>query len=147
MCLPGSDSHDSSKTASIPAAKRSLTGQQPASGQGIFIGQKASGQNTVGQNASAASSSGGAAAPVTPEKLDWKQQKEEQARLRKRQNDLKKVEESIQNLESRDQEIDTLLCDATVFSDVSRLMQLQKEKEEIAKELESLYEKWEELAE
>ncbi len=136
-----------SKTASIPAAKRSLTGQQPASGQGIFIGQKASGQNTVGQNASAASSSGGAAAPVTPEKLDWKQQKEEQARLRKRQNELKKVEESIQNLESRDQEIDTLLCDATVFSDVSKLMQLQKEKEEIAKELETLYETWEELAE
>ncbi|MDD6073385.1 MAG: ABC-F family ATP-binding cassette domain-containing protein [Clostridium sp.] len=136
-----------SKTASIPAAKRSLTGQQPSSGQGIFIGQKASGQNTVGQNASAASSSGGAAAPVTPEKLDWKQQKEEQARLRKRQNELKKVEESIQNLESRDQEIDTLLCDATVFSDVSRLMQLQKEKEEIAKELETLYETWEELAE
>ncbi len=136
-----------SKTASIPAAKRSLTGQQPSSGQGIFIGQKASGQNTVGQNASAASSSGGAAAPVTPEKLDWKQQKEEQARLRKRQNELKKVEESIQNLESRDQEIDTLLCDATVFSDVSKLMQLQKEKEEIAKELETLYETWEELAE
>ncbi|MGN0986213.1 MAG: ribosomal protection-like ABC-F family protein [Otoolea sp.] len=136
-----------SKTASFPAAKRSLTGQQPASGQGIFIGQKASGQNTVGQNASAASSSGGAAAPVTPEKLDWKQQKEEQARLRKRQNELKKVEESIQNLESRDQEIDTLLCDATVFSDVSKLMQLQKEKEEIAKELETLYETWEELAE
>ena len=136
-----------SKTASIPAAKRSLTGQQPSSGQGIFIGQKASGQNTVGQNASAASSSGGAAAPVTPEKLAWKQQKEEQARLRKRQNELKKVEESIQNLESRDQEIDTLLCDATVFADVSRLMQLQKEKEEIAKELETLYETWEELAE
>ncbi|MBP3926020.1 MAG: ABC-F family ATP-binding cassette domain-containing protein [Clostridium sp.] len=131
-----------SKAASIPAAKRSLTGQQPASGQGIFIGQKAS-----GQKASVTPASDSAAAAVTPEKLDWKQQKEEQARLRKRQNDLKKVEESIQNLESRDQEIDTLLCDATVFSDVSRLMQLQKEKEEIAKELESLYEKWEELAE
>ena len=57
------------------------------------------------------------------------------------------MEESIQNLESRDQEIDTLLCDATVFSDVSKLMQLQKEKEEIAKELETLYETWEELAE
>lgn len=131
-----------SKAASIPAAKRSLTGQQPVSGQGIFIGQKAS-----GQKASVTPASDSAAAAVTPEKLDWKQQKEEQARLRKRQNDLKKVEESIQNLESRDQEIDTLLCDATVFSDVSRLMQLQKEKEEIAKELESLYEKWEELAE
>ncbi len=131
-----------SKAASIPAAKRSLTGQQPVSGQGIFIGQKAS-----GQKASVTPASDSAAAAVTPEKLDWKQQKEEQARLRKRQNDLKKVEESIQNLESRDQEIDTLLCDATVFSDVSRLMQLQKEKEEIAKELKSLYEKWEELAE
>ncbi len=125
-----------SQAAAIPTAKPSLAGQQPTSGQGIFAGQK---------NA-AAGASGSAQAP-SQEKLDWKQQKEEQARLRKRQNDLKKVEEAIQTLESRDQEIDQLLCDATVFSDVSKLMKLQKEKEEIADELMELYEKWEELAE
>ena len=80
-------------------------------------------------------------------KLDWKAQKEEQARQRKRQNDLKKVEDEIHKLETRDGEIDGLLCDESVFSDVAKLMELNKEKEEIAGKLEVLYEKWEELAE
>lgn len=80
-------------------------------------------------------------------KLDWKQQKEEQTRLRKKQNELKRVEEEIHKLETRDQEIDTLLCDEAVFSDVPRLMELNKEKEELNNKLETLYEKWEELAE
>ena len=80
-------------------------------------------------------------------KLDWKAQKEEQARQRKRQNDLKKVEDEIHRLETRDGEIDGLLCDERVFSDVAKLMELNKEKEEIAGKLETLYEKWEELAE
>ena len=80
-------------------------------------------------------------------KLDWKAQKEEQARQRKRQNDLKKVEDEIHRLETRDGEIDGLLCDESVFSDVAKLMELNREKEEIAGKLETLYEKWEELAE
>ena len=41
-------------------------------------------------------------------KRDWKQQKEEQARARKRENDLKKTEEEIFTLETREQEIDGL---------------------------------------
>ena len=35
-------------------------------------------------------------------KMDWKTQKEEQARLRKRQNELKKTEDKIHELETRD---------------------------------------------
>lgn len=80
-------------------------------------------------------------------KSDWKQQKEEQAKIRKRQNDLKKTEDEIHTLEQRDQEIDALLCDETVFSDVSKLVKLNDEKEKIADRLVSLYEAWEELAE
>ena len=80
-------------------------------------------------------------------KIDWKVQKEEQARLRKRQNELKKVEDKIHELETRDGEIDELLSQEDVYTDVSRLMELNKEKESIQKELEILYEKWEELAE
>ena len=80
-------------------------------------------------------------------KLDWKAQKEEQARLRKRQNELKKIEDKIHELETRDGEIDELLSQEDVYTDVSRLMELNKEKESIQKELEVLYEKWEELAE
>ncbi|MFR3284663.1 MAG: ABC transporter C-terminal domain-containing protein [Clostridium fessum] len=37
-----------------------------------------------------------------------------------KQNELKRVEEEIHTLETRDQEIDALLCDETVFSDVPR---------------------------
>ena len=83
----------------------------------------------------------------TDGKIDWKAQKEEQARLRKRQNELKKVEDKIHELETRDGEIDELLSQEDVYTDVSRLMELNKEKESIQKELEVLYEKWEELAE
>lgn len=84
---------------------------------------------------------------ISAGKNDWKAQKEEQAKQRKRQNELKKVEEEIHSLETRDKEIDALLCKEDVFTDVSRLVKLNKEKEEIAAKLESLYEKWEELAE
>ena len=38
----------------------------------------------------------------TETKLDWKAQKEAQAQERKRQNDLKKVEARIAELEARD---------------------------------------------
>lgn len=87
------------------------------------------------------------AADENSAKLDWKAQKEEQAKARKRQNDLKKLEDEIHLLEIRDGEIDALLCDETVFTDVARLMELNNEKEELNQKLEALYEKWEELAE
>lgn len=80
-------------------------------------------------------------------KQDWKAQKEEQARLRKRQNDLKRTEDDIHKLETRDSEIDGLLGKEEVFTDVAKLMELNHEKEEIAQRLERLYETWEELAE
>ena len=80
-------------------------------------------------------------------KLDWKARKEEQARIRKRQNELKKTEDSIHALETRDSEIDGLLSQEEVYTDVDRLMELNREKEEIARQLEELYGRWEELAE
>ena len=90
-------------------------------------------------------------ASQTPEgsevKQDWKAFKEEQARIRKRQNDLKKTEDEIHQLETRDGEIDGLLTREEVFTDVSRLMELNKEKENIQTRLEELYEIWETLAE
>ena len=80
-------------------------------------------------------------------KLEWKAQKEEQARIRRIQNELRKTEESIHALETRDSEIDALLTLEEVYTDVPRLMELNKEKEEIAGQLEKLYQSWEELAE
>ena len=83
----------------------------------------------------------------TGAKLDWKAQKEEQARIRKRQNELKKTEEAIHQLETRDSEINDLLALEEVYTDVSRLMELNKEKDSISETLEKLYEVWEALAE
>ena len=80
-------------------------------------------------------------------KLDWKAQKEEQARIRKRQNELKKTEEEIHRLETRDGEIDELLVREEIFTDVPKLLELNQEKETISKRLEELYELWGELAE
>lgn len=80
-------------------------------------------------------------------KQDWKAQKEEQARIRKRQNDLKKVEEQIAQLETRSGEIDALLVLEDVYTDVNRLMELNAEKEEITAGLETFYEEWAALAE
>ena len=80
-------------------------------------------------------------------KLDWKTQKEEQARQRKRENDLKKTEARIEELETRDAEIDEEMSLPEVATDVAKCVALSNEKAEIAAELEQLYEKWEELAE
>lgn len=80
-------------------------------------------------------------------KTDWKQQKEEQARLRKRENDLKKCEERIEKLENRKQELDEEMAKPDVATNVARLQEISKEQEGIEAELSGLYEMWEELAE
>lgn len=78
---------------------------------------------------------------------DWKQQKEEQARLRKRQNDLRRTEEAILRLEERDGEIDDALTKEEVYSDPAKLMELNQEKTELQSQLSRLYEQWEALVE
>ncbi len=110
--------------------------------------QDAKAQGLVWEKAEASPSPAGEAAPdAGAGKLSWKAQKEEQARLRKRQNELKRTEDEIQRLEQRDQEIDGLLSLEEVYTDVPRLMELNREKEEIAGKLEELYERWEALSE
>ena len=80
-------------------------------------------------------------------KQDWKTQKEEQAKIRKRQNDLKKTEDEISRLEARDSEINELLEKEDIYTDVAKLMELNTEKEQLQHRLERLYEQWESLAE
>lgn len=80
-------------------------------------------------------------------KLDWKAQKEEQARLRKKENDLKKCEEKIAELEARISEIDTEMSDPAIGTQVAKLQELSKEQTSCHEQLEKLYEQWEELAE
>ena len=98
-------------------------------------------QNTDADNTAAAK------AAESEVKLDWKAQKEEQARLRKKENDLKKCEEKIAELEARISEIDTEMSDPAIGTQVAKLQELSKEQTSCQKQLEKLYEQWEELAE
>ena len=83
---------------------------------------------------------------VSETKLTWQQQKEEQALKRKRENELKKVEARIEELEARDKEIDETMVLPDICTNVAECTKLSREKAAIAEELDGLYEKWEELA-
>ena len=86
------------------------------------------------------------AAQISDNKLSWQQQKEQQARERKRESELKKTEQRIEVLEARDKEIDETMVLPEICTNVAECTRLSKEKAAIAEELEELYEKWEELA-
>ena len=79
-------------------------------------------------------------------KQNWQQQKEEQARIRKRKSDLKRTEEEIHALETRNDEIDKLLTKEEVFTNVQKLLELNNEKKQLETRLEELMELWEVLA-
>lgn len=92
---------------------------------------------------SSGSSSSAGTAPAA--KADWKAQKEEQAKLRKIQNEIKKTESRIDELEQIISECDSELANPEYATNVGKLMEIQKSKEAAESELETLYEKWEEL--
>lgn len=80
-------------------------------------------------------------------KLDWQAQKEAQAALRKQQNEFKKVEERIAELETRNTQIDQDMMLEEVYTNSVKCQELADEKHTNEQELEALYEQWEELAE
>lgn len=65
---------------------------------------------------------------VSDAKLSWQEQKEQQARERKRQNELKKTEERITVLEERNEEIDELMTHEDVYSNSVKCQELAAEK-------------------
>ena len=79
-------------------------------------------------------------------KLSWQQQKEEQARLRKIENELKKTEAEIEQLETRNAEIDSQLQDPANGTNIQLLQELSKEHEANGNRLEELMEQWEALS-
>ena len=98
--------------------------------------------NTAGSpaNTASASSSGTSA-------LSWQEQKEQQAKDRKRKNDLKRTEEEISRLEERNAAIDHELTLEEVYSNSVKCQELTSERTMNEEKLEELYEKWESLAE
>ncbi len=82
----------------------------------------------------------------TETKLDWQAQKKLQADKRKKENDLKKCEESIALLEQEQKEIDAKMSDPSIATNVAELQKLASRQKELADKLEGLYEQWEALA-
>lgn len=79
-------------------------------------------------------------------KRNWQKQREEQAKERKRANELKKCEELIEKLERSNQEIDEQMALPEICRDVAKLTSLTKRKQDNEDELAKLYDKWEELS-
>ena len=98
--------------------------------------------NTAGSpaNTASASSSGTSA-------LSWQEQKEQQAKDRKRKHDLKRTEEEISRLEERNAAIDHELTLEEVYSNSVKCQELSTERTANEERLEELYEMWETLAE
>lgn len=86
-----------------------------------------------------------APAPPSEGMQDWKAQKEQQAKQRKKENDIQKCEEEIAKLEEKDKQLDNEMALPENATNVAKLQELTKEKESISARLEELYEKWETL--
>lgn len=84
-------------------------------------------------------------APPSEGMQDWKAQKEQQAKQRKKENDIRKCEEEIAKLEEKDKQLDNEMALPENATNVAKLQELTKEKESISARLEELYEKWETL--
>ncbi|MCD8301280.1 MAG: ABC-F type ribosomal protection protein [Clostridiales bacterium] len=83
--------------------------------------------------------------PVSDSKADWQAKKEEQARLRKLNNDIAKTESDIAKLEARLKEIDAEYEKPYIATDPVKLSELGKEQSGIDEVLEKLYDKWDAL--
>ena len=122
-----SDAAAPGKTSASGAAAAS--GKMSASGAAAVFGQAA--------GSAATERSAGAA--------DYQRQKEEAARQRKRANDIAKIEKRIEAIESRQEELNELLTQEDVYTNVGRLMEINEEKTALDDELLELMEKWEAL--
>ena len=91
------------------------------------------------------SSSGKDAAP-SENKLDWQAKKEQQAKARKKENDLRKCEEAISALEKRIAGVESDMLLPENATNAAKLQELAGKLEEMNGELLGLYEKWEELS-
>ncbi len=105
--------------------------------------------STAGETpaASASASLQNSDSAVPGSKLSWQEQKEQQAKERKRKNDLKKTEEEISRLEDRNAQIDHEMTLEEVYSNSVKCQELAEEHTANEKRLEELYEMWETLAE
>lgn len=82
-----------------------------------------------------------------PKVNEYKLRKEEQARERKRQNDLKKAEARIEELDAEISRVEEMLSTDEVSGDYEKLLELTSELEKLQNEQSKAYSVWEELME
>ena len=83
----------------------------------------------------------------TETKKDWKRSKEEQAKERKRQNDIKKTETRIEELEQLLSDLNDEMALPENATNSAKLNEIAEKQAVANEELEQLYELWEELSE
>ncbi|MBR6327173.1 MAG: ABC-F family ATP-binding cassette domain-containing protein [Lachnospiraceae bacterium] len=108
-------------------------------------GQKTASGASSGNTDSAPAKSPSGSAP-SGGRGDWQAQKEEQARLRKKENDLKKCEEKIADLEKQIALVDAQLSDPANASNSVKLQELTQKRSQLNASYESTLELWEQLA-
>ena len=82
---------------------------------------------------------------VSAGSLDWKLKKEEDARKRKQENDLRRAEERVTMLEERISELDAVMADPGNATNAELLISLQADKTAAEQELDEAYGLWEAL--
>lgn len=80
-------------------------------------------------------------------KKDWKRSKEEQAKERKRQNDLKRIESRIEESEQLTASLNEEMIKPETATDAGKLTELANRLADAEEELEQLYEQWTKLSE
>ena len=70
----------------------------------------------------------------------WKRKKK-----RKQENDIKKIEEAINDIENKKQLVEQAMIQPEIATNSLRLQELSSELNKLQLELDSFYEKWEQL--
>lgn len=78
-------------------------------------------------------------------KADWKTMKAEQAKERKRRNDIKKIEDEIADLEEKIEFFNEELTKEDISTSVSKCMEIHNEQSTLQSRLDILYDSWEQL--
>lgn len=88
-----------------------------------------------------------AKAELTESAKDYKAMKEIQAAKRKKENEIKKLEDKISDYENQISELDAIMSLPENATNSARLHELSDKQAALMEELDAMYEKWEELQE
>ena len=83
---------------------------------------------------------------VSETKLSWEEQKKAEAKKRKRQNEINKIEKEIEELETKISKIDEQYLDPEISKNSAKLNELAKERETLENRLMECMDTWEELS-